>query len=65
MTTSNERHERKAPLPKKLTLEQKKVVWSKPKANAGAGWVSAWDRYQGDLYSLRLQMMNAKDTDWW
>ena len=31
-------HERKAKKPKKLTREQKKLIYSRPKENAGAGW---------------------------
>ena len=27
----------------KLTREQKKTIWAKPDANAGAGWHSEWE----------------------
>ena len=27
----------------KLNREQKKAIWSKPEANAGAGWHSDWE----------------------
>jgi len=35
---------------RKLTKEEKRVVWSKPESNAGVGW---WPKYGDDPGRLR------------
>jgi hypothetical protein len=37
----------------KLTPEQKKAIWAKPEANAGAGWDSKWGEPADPVKFLR------------
>jgi hypothetical protein len=37
----------------KLTREQKKAIWAKPTANAGAGWDAKWSEPRDPIKFLR------------
>ncbi len=41
--TTKPKPKKKAKRCKRLTPEQKKAVWAKPEANAGAGWRTDWE----------------------
>ena len=48
----NELHVRRSPKPKRLTKEQRKTLFARPQANAGAGWTGDADYYP-HLYDPR------------